>query len=741
MADANPNVVQQAQDAEHLDNVTSLQQPTTGSEGVGPETAGSQGDVKPNNVSSPDGPSLLNKGTSPNDNRPDYNSAGNNSGLDGAGVDGNGPGSTSKINATIRNDGSSSVGTGGGAETATQQAADAVNSSRGGSRGGESTSPAGVTKVPGGPAGSQTGGQGGEGSQGPQSNAEGASSPTQASSTSSNSPSSDNHKNATGPDAVTNPDPSASNTEYHTSGTADVNHISLNLTTDRGASVADDSKFTYQLDITATSGNITTGYYAKVMLVEFDANGNKVSESPYFVPVKSSSTELFQIDTSELHGHTFTVTVDDSHLYKLNAGATDYSNPNNFTASNYPNLTHVNTTDTFTVQDDHVTVSLASGNGQGVTVNEETGTITYHLNVEHGVDVSNSDLSGLVAKVELHNTTDGSGTAVITKYIPLNQLDQSFEIGAEQHGSNYSVKVVAVGAGTTDGFTSPLEAAESDYKVSSVTASDSLQSVHVVDDRTTLTLSSDATDNKADAKGSLVFTVHATGGDVAELEGKSLDVTVNNNSYKVTFNKVDGQVIAKTGSIKVSDIEGAGNNNSNITAYINTANPDTNANVSDLIVTNNSGNKLSISVDGGYDEKTGLDKDGYDRDGKDDYGHTRDDYKAGDGYVNGYDHEGYNHDGKDRESYGRDGKDDYGHTRDDYRAGDGYVNGYDHEGYNHDGKDRESYGRDGKDDYGHTRDDYKAGDGYVNGYDHEGYNHDGKDRESYGRDGKDDYGH
>ncbi|MBU3541654.1 hypothetical protein ICN33_10355, partial [Polynucleobacter sp. UB-Tiil-W10] len=147
----------------------------------------------------------------------------------------------------------------------------------------------------------------------------------------------------------------------------------------------------------------------------------------------------------------------------------------------------------------------------------------------------------------------------------------------------------------------------------------------------------------------------------------------------------------------------------------------------------------------GYDHEgynhDGKDRESYGRDGKDDYGHTRDDYRAGDGYVNGYDHEGYNHDGKDRESYGRDGKDDYGHTRDDYKAGDGYVNGYDHEGYNHDGKDRESYGRDGKDDYGHTRDDYRAGDGYVNGYDHEGYNHDGKDRESYGRDGKDDYGH
>ena len=60
MAEANSNPEQQSQDAQHLDNLTSLQQQPAGADGMGPQTNASASNVTPQNTPSPDGPSLYN---------------------------------------------------------------------------------------------------------------------------------------------------------------------------------------------------------------------------------------------------------------------------------------------------------------------------------------------------------------------------------------------------------------------------------------------------------------------------------------------------------------------------------------------------------------------------------------------------------------------------------------------------------------------------------------------------------
>lgn len=148
----------------------------------------------------------------------------------------------------------------------------------------------------------------------------------------------------------------------------------------------------------------------------------------------------------------------------------------------------------------------------------------------------------------------------------------------------------------------------------------------------------------------------------------------------------------------------------------------------------------------GYD-KDGFNKHGFDREGYDRSGFNADGWDR-DGYDrNGYDRDGYDRDGYDRKGYDKDGYDKNGYGRDGYNkrgydkkgfGKDGYnAAGYDKRGFNRQGFDSEGYDKKGFNKKGFDRDGYDKNGLDSQGYDRDGYNTDGWDRDGYDRDGYD----
>ncbi|QWD89964.1 hypothetical protein FD973_06545, partial [Polynucleobacter sp. MWH-Braz-FAM2G] len=530
MADANTNVQQHAEDAQHLDNMTSLQQQPQGSEGVGPQTAGSNSNVTPQSTPAPDGPSLYNAGTGTNDARPNYTSAGQDSGLDGAGVNGAGPGSNSNINGTIRNDGGSNNGANGGAETATQQSADAVNPPPGGgNRGGNTGGQTGATR-PGGPNGGQPGVQGGEGAQGAnggQGNGGEGGSPTPPAGT---NPAPNNTKVPLDPTDPTNPDvPPGSpvNPNEITSGIPELHSITVTLNPDgvvnghQGGKVDDEANLTYTLKIDTGGTLLEPNSYARVVIVDQTTN----TTTYQFVQVTNPSTTI-TIPTDELHGHQFSVYVDSTQLYTLNAGTppSGLDNPDNYTGTG-PQLNHLfggNTTsnpDTFTVEDDRVFVSISSDSlhtGSGKV--DDEGSLTYTLHVDARVDATIG--SNEYAKVRVH--IDGTDASTDTfKYVALNSESPSFTVSADEaHGKKFIITVEDIGTATDSNGTSfasliaghPGTEVGADYTIGIGNGGGAISDTFTVeDDRVFVSISSDSLhtgSGKVDDEGSLTYTLH-----------------------------------------------------------------------------------------------------------------------------------------------------------------------------------------------------------------------------------------
>lgn len=143
----------------------------------------------------------------------------------------------------------------------------------------------------------------------------------------------------------------------------------------------------------------------------------------------------------------------------------------------------------------------------------------------------------------------------------------------------------------------------------------------------------------------------------------------------------------------------------------------------------------------GYD-RSGFNADGWDRDGYDRNGYDRDGYdRKGydkDGYnKKGYDKHGFNRDGYDKNGYGRDGYNKRGYDKKGFGK-DGYnAAGYDKRGFNRQGFDSEGYDKKGFNKKGFDRDGYDKNGLDSQGYDRDGYNTDGWDRDGYDRDGYD----
>lgn len=138
----------------------------------------------------------------------------------------------------------------------------------------------------------------------------------------------------------------------------------------------------------------------------------------------------------------------------------------------------------------------------------------------------------------------------------------------------------------------------------------------------------------------------------------------------------------------------------------------------------------------GYN-KFGYDRQGYNKDGFDKFGYDRQGYNKDGFNVEGYDRYGYNREGYNKKGYNLYGFDiqgynEYGYNKEGYDR-DGFdINGYDRGGYNRDG-----YNESGYNSYGFDRHGYNIQGYNINGYDMYGFNADGYNRLGYDRDGFD----
>ena len=141
--------------------------------------------------------------------------------------------------------------------------------------------------------------------------------------------------------------------------------------------VSDESKLTYTLNIDGTVEAADAGHvFAKVEVAV--AGGSTTTQ---YIEVKTGGN-TFEVDTVEMHGKAFTVTVVDL----VNADQAHISDKDFVIGS-----TH---SDTFTVEDDRITVNLNHTNDEG----------KYILSLTHGSDAdlpNGTDWSNIYAKIRV----------------------------------------------------------------------------------------------------------------------------------------------------------------------------------------------------------------------------------------------------------------------------------------------------------------------------------------------------
>ncbi|QWD89963.1 hypothetical protein, partial [Polynucleobacter sp. MWH-Braz-FAM2G] len=301
--------------------------------------------------------------------------------------------------------------------------------------------------------------------------------------------------------------------------------------------VSDDANITYTLHVDARAdAHIADNEYAKVRI---HVNGTDAREDTFkYVSLKEGSSKSFTISVDEAHGKTFTVTLEDIGTARNPSGEGFSSliagHPGSESGADYirGNVTGGGITDTFTVEDDRLTVSLQAHSGSNPVSDESDLTYTLHVTGNAGDDEGGSN--HVYAKVEIKET--GGGTTY--QYVDVTTKgDKTFTVDTtELHGKEFTVNVVSLVDAPNSGG---KVINDGDYRINDASRSDTFR---VEDDRVTVSLTKHAGGAVSD-DADLTYTIHVNGNPIGQ-EGiehayAKVAITQNGEGGGTTYKYVD----------------------------------------------------------------------------------------------------------------------------------------------------------------------------------------------------------